>query len=184
MSLIVTRVMCSAVTGVFVLSATACAGASDPAVGEDSAMESAESDGPSTAPQAAHLPHATVSPEVAASLEGTLSCNLEYARFSPTFLTLPQTSFSLPLSVVASQGAQSNTKTLLLYAQINPSPPANLAFEVGTIRISTGKSLSYVVLPTPTLGGQYVFESGAQITTVTIGGIAYDHIRTFCTLTP
>ena len=88
------------------------------------------------------------------------------------------------MSVVGTTGVATSNPTLELYAQVNPSPPNNLSFEVGVIRVSTGKTLSYVVLPPPSTGGAFLFEIGAQITTVTIDSIAYDHIRTYCSLTP
>ena len=143
-------------------------------------MEASHAVGP-RAPRAALSPEAL---QAAATLTGTLSCNLEYERFTPTFSTLPQVSFSQPMSVVGTTGVVASNATFELYAQVNPSPPTNLSFEVGTIRISTGKTLSYLVLPPQSAGGPYLFENGAQITTVTIGGIAYDHIRTYCSLTP
>lgn len=148
----------------------------DPVASTESPMQAPQAIGP-----LAEAAPRTVQP---AALTGTLNCNLEYERFSPTFLTLPQVSFSQPMSVVATSGVSASNATFLLYAQINPSPPTNLSFEVGTIRNSTGKSLSYLVLPPPSAGGAFLFENGAQITTVTINGIAYDHIRTYCSLTP
>jgi hypothetical protein len=186
------RVLTSSLwTAALVLGAAACAApdATDPGApgapgaSDEPATEAAQGFGR----QAALVPHAVLSPEArlaAASLTGTLSCNLEYERFTPTFLTLPQGSFSQPMSVVASTGVSTSNGTLLLYAGVNPTPPFNLSFEVGVIRVSTGKTLSYVVLPPPTAGGAFLFENGAQITTVTIGGILYDHIRTYCSLTP
>lgn len=172
-------------TASLVLGAAACASpdAADPGASAEPATEAAQAPGP----QATLSPHAAMSPEArlaAASLTGTLSCNLEYERFSPVFSTLPQVSFSQPMSVVASQGFSTSNATFQLYAVVNPTPPFNLSFEVGTIRVSTGKTLSYLVIPPPSAGGAFLFENGAQITTVTIGGIAYDHIRTYCSLTP
>lgn len=170
-----------------VLGAAACAApdadSADPGASTEPPTEAAQALGQ----QATLSPHAVRSPEArlaAASLTGTLSCNLEYERFTPTFLTLPQVSFSQPMSVVAAQGFSTSNATLQLYAVVNPTPPFNLSFEVGTIRVSTGKTLSYLVIPPPSAGGAFLFENGAQITTVTIGGIAYDHIRTYCSLTP
>jgi hypothetical protein len=174
-------------TAALVLGAAACASpdadAADPGASAEPTTEAAQAVGP----QATLTPHAVQSPAArlaAASLTGTLNCNVEYERFTPTFLTLPQVSFSQPLSVVASQGVSTSNPTLQLYAVVNPTPPFNLSFEVGVIRVSTGKTLSYLVLPPPSVGGAFLFENGAQITTVTIGGIAYDHLRTYCSLTP
>jgi len=176
----------SLLTAALVLGAAACAGA-DADVADPGATEAPAQTAQALGPPAERPPHAARSPEAlkaAASLTGTLNCNLEYERFSPTFSTLPQVSFSQPMSTVGTTGVSASNATFQLYAAVNPTPPYNLSFEVGVIRISTGKSLSYVVLPPPSTGGAFLFETGAQITTVTIGGIAYDHIRTYCSLTP
>lgn len=172
-------------TAALVLGAAACASpdtdAADPSASAEPATET------TLGQQAMLTPHAARSPEArlaAASITGTLSCNLEYERFTPTFSTLPQVSFSQPLSVVSTQGFSASNATFQLYATVNPTPPFNLSFEVGVNRISTGKTLLYLVIPPPTAGGAFLFENGAQITTVTIGGIAYDHIRSYCSLTP
>jgi hypothetical protein len=173
------------VTAALVLGTVACTGAEAadpgaPGASDEASPEAAQAPGL----QAVLARKATLSPEAAASVTGTLSCNLEYERFTPTFSTLPQVSFTQPMSVIASNGFSTSNATFQLYATVNPTPPYNLSFEVGTIRVSTGKSLSYLVIPPPTAGGAFLFENGAQITTVTINGIAYDHIRTYCSLTP
>lgn len=173
----------SLLTAAVALGAAACAAPDDAA---DPGATTAP-DPEALAPQVARNIHPTLSPEAlqaAAALTGTLNCNLEYERFTPTFMVLPQVSFSQPMSTVGTTGVTASNATFQLYGTVNPTPPVNLSFEVGVNRVSTGKTLSYVVLPPPSIGGAFLFEVGAQITTVTIGGIAYDHIRTYCSLTP
>jgi hypothetical protein len=138
------------------------------------------------APQMARLPRTPLPPdlaEAAAAVPGTLGCHLEYERFSP-FAALAVTSFSQPMATLGSQSVTSSDGSLLLYAAVNPNPPANLSFEVGVDRVSSGLNLSYTVLPTPALGGAWLFETGTQITPVTINGVTYNYVRAYCSLTP
>lgn len=166
-------------TCLFAFGASACATESTPGA------DPAPTDEPA-APQMARLPRGPLPPDVAqaaAAVTGTLSCHLEYERFSP-FGFLSVTSFSTPMSTVGSQGVTSSDGSLLLYAVVNPNPPANLSFEVGVDQVSSGVNLSYTVLPPPALGGAWLFETGTQITPVTINGVTYNYVRAYCSLTP
>lgn len=118
----------------------------------------------------------------AAAVTGTLACNLEYMAFSPSFVTRPVTSFSQPMSVVASSGVAASNGTYTLSAGINPS--TSLSFQVGVYRVSTGRDVGYLVLPPQSPGPGFLFENAVRITTVTVGGVAYDHLRTYCQLIP
>ena len=169
----------SVLTCLFALGASACGTESAPTADPTPTDELA-------APQMARLPRSPLPPDVAraaAAVTGTLNCHLEYERFSP-FAALPVTSFSTPMSTLASQAVTSSDGSLLLYAVVNPNPPANLSFEVGVDRVSSGLNLSYTVLPTPALGGAWLFETGTQITPVTINSVTYNYVRAYCSLTP
>lgn len=120
----------------------------------------------------------------ATAVTGTLNCNLEYEAFSPAFVTRPLVSFSQPMSVVATQGVAVSNGTYQLYAQVNPTPATNLSFNIGVYRMSTGKDIGYLVLPPQAPIAGYLFEQGIRITTVTVGGVAYDHLRVYCSMTP
>ncbi|HEX4416749.1 MAG TPA: hypothetical protein VH165_02570 [Kofleriaceae bacterium] len=174
----------SALFTVLALGAAACTtagAAADPSSTDPAPSASDE------APQLATLPSAGAAPSVVATpatVTGTLNCNLEYERFSPSFATSPILSFSKLMTTVAASGASVTNATYQLYAAVNSAPATNLAFQVGVNLISTGQGIVYLVLPSPTLGGAYLFENGAHITAVTVGGVAYDYLRVYCSLTP
>jgi hypothetical protein len=190
MSLIRTRAFtCPALTCLLALGA--CVGAdpelaASPATDPELAASPATDPpaGASTASHAARLPRAPVSPaaaRAAAALTGTLQCNLEYVRFEP-FAWAAIASFSQPMSVVATQEVSATSGGLGIYAVVNPTPSTNLSFEVGAF--SATETLLYNVMPPPSIGGAWLFETGRPVATVTIGGVAYDHIRTYCSLRP
>jgi len=140
--------------------------------------------GAPTPSHAARLPSAPLSPEAAreaAALTGTLQCNLEYVRSAP-FAWAAIASFSQPMSVVATREVSASSGGLGIYAVVNPTPSTNLSFEVGAF--SATETLLYNVMPPPSIGGAWLFETGRPIAAVTIGGVTYDHIRTYCSLRP
>lgn len=114
---------------------------------------------------------------------GTLSCHLEYLRATP-YAALPITSFQQPMAAVSTQGASASDGTYQLFAWVNPAPSTNLAFELGVNRVSTGNTVMYTVSPMPAITDGFLFETGARIAPIAIGGTTYDHLRAYCSLTP
>jgi hypothetical protein len=115
-----------------------------------------------------------------------LRCHLEYARYSPDFKTVPAATFDELMSTIKEQGATASDGRFSLVAQVNPTPPYNLAFQIAIRDLSTGKTVAYGVLPPPRLGGDYLFELGARITPLALPGVVadeqFDFTRSYCSL--
>lgn len=123
-------------------------------------------------------------PLAAAAVTGTMACHLEYLNPSP-FAVRPLVSFVRPMSEVAGLGVSVSNGTYTLFAnQYTPSGGSNLGFVVSTYRVSTGRDINYLVLPPQSPLPGYLFETATRITTVTVGGVPYTHLRTYCALTP
>ena len=115
-----------------------------------------------------------------------LNCQLEYESFSP-FATVPIGSFDQTIGKVVSEGVTASDGTYQLGVSINPAPAYNLSFNVQLSTVATGEIESYVVLPSPHVGGAYLFELGAHIPAVTLpvdgGGMqAFDYLRAYCSI--
>ena len=113
-----------------------------------------------------------------------LMCNLDYETFSPTFADQPAASFDTKYTVVKKQGAEATDGAFTLSVGVNPTPPFNLSDSVFITNAQTGATVAYVVLPSPHLGGQFLFELGGKIDPVTPAGAtqAFDFMRGYCAL--
>ncbi len=122
-----------------------------------------------------------------------LTCNLEYARYSPDFRVVLAASFDELMSKVNTEGATASDGRFAFESRVNPTPPYNLAFQVSIRDLATGKNVSYSVLPKPRLGGDFLFELGARIEPITIptAGVTavvttteeqFDFVRSYCSL--
>src|SRR5262245_25141393 len=72
-----------------------------------------------------------------ATAQRHLRCNLEYARYSPDFLTLPAGSFDELMTKVTAEGATTSDGKFAFEAHINPTPPYNLPFQLAIRDLST-----------------------------------------------
>jgi hypothetical protein len=115
----------------------------------------------------------------AAGTTQMLACNLEYEVFSP-FSTFPAASFAVPYSQVVASGASASDGHYQIAVALNPTPPYNLSFNVNVTNVATGKDAAYSVLPAPVVGGAFLFETGARISSLTKNGVVYDHVRAYC----
>jgi hypothetical protein len=113
-----------------------------------------------------------------------LICNLEYETFSPAFASQPAATFDTKYTIVKKQGASASDGAFTLSVGVNPTPPYNLTDNVFITNAQTGATVAYVVLPSPHLGGQFLFEVGGKIDPVTPAGAtqAFDFMRGYCSL--
>jgi hypothetical protein len=110
-----------------------------------------------------------------------LNCQLEYESFTP-FATQPIDSFDKTIGQIVSGGVTATDGTYQLGISINPAPAYNLSFNVQLSTVATGEIESYVVLPSPHVGGAYLFELGTHIPAVTAGGGTFDYLRAYCSI--
>jgi hypothetical protein len=140
-------------------------------------------DGASTEPTGTESVEAA---ELTTLQQERLRCNLEYARYSPSFGVHQAAAFDQPMTTVTQSGATASDGRYSFVARINPTPPYNLSFQVSIREVATGKNVAYSVLPPPTLGGAYLFEMGARIAPVSIltptGYQQFDNLRSYCSL--
>jgi hypothetical protein len=112
-----------------------------------------------------------------------LNCQLEYEAFAPAFAVKPAASFEVTFGEVENQGARASDGAFTLVASTNPHPPYNLSFVVQIVDEARKGSISYVVLPRPHVGGEFLFELGADIPPVTFpDGTTFDNLRGYCSI--
>ena len=113
-----------------------------------------------------------------------LACTLQYETFSPTFATQLAATFDEKYTVVKKSGASATDGAFTLSAIHNATPPFNLVDTMVITNAQTGGTVAYVVLPSPHLGGDFLFELGGKIDPVTPAGstVAFDFMRGFCSL--
>jgi hypothetical protein len=113
-----------------------------------------------------------------------LVCNLDYETFSPAFADQPAATFDTKYTVVKKDGASATDGAFTLSVGVNPSPPFNLSDTATISNATTGATVAYVVLPSPHLGGDFLFEVGGKIDPVTPAGAAqpFDFMRAYCSL--
>ena len=113
-----------------------------------------------------------------------LNCHLEYEAFSPSFTIRPAASFETTFGKVENEGAFASDGAFQLAVTTNPRPPYNLSFIAQIVDEQRG-GLSYIVLPRPHVGGEFLFELGARISPVSFpaeGTQQYDNLRAYCSI--
>jgi hypothetical protein len=115
-----------------------------------------------------------------------LNCHLEYETFSPTFIAAPAAFFETTFGQVENMGDtgfSASDGTFAITVGVNQHPKHNLAFTAQIDDVNTSANLSYIILPRPHVGGEFLFELGAGIAPVTLAdGNSYDHLRAYCSI--
>ena len=112
-----------------------------------------------------------------------LNCQLEYEAFAPAFAVRTASSVETTFGKVENEGVSASDGAFGLVVQTNPNPPYNLSFIAQINDESRNAGLSYIVLPRPHVGGEFLFELGANIAPVTAAdGTVFDHLRAYCSI--
>lgn len=112
-----------------------------------------------------------------------LNCQLEYEAFAPAFAVKTASSVETTFGNVENDGVSASDGAFGLVVQTNPNPPYNLSFIAQINDESRNVGLSYIVLPRPHVGGEFLFELGANIAPVTAAdGTVFDHLRAYCSI--
>jgi hypothetical protein len=113
-----------------------------------------------------------------------LNCQLEYETFSPAFASFSAASFDTKYTVVKKSGASATDGAFTLAYSVNPTPPSNLSDSLVISNATTGGTIAYLVVPSPHLGGDFLYELGGKIDPVTPTGAtqAFDFMRGYCAL--
>jgi hypothetical protein len=112
-----------------------------------------------------------------------LNCQLEYEAFSPAFAVKTAASLETTFGQVENEGITASDGAFTLAIQTNPKPPYNLSFIAQIVDESRQAGISYIVLPRPHVGGEFLFELGAGIPKVTLAdGQTYENLRAYCSI--
>jgi len=136
------------------------------------------------APQQLEVQAGTIDGTAAKSTDPRLlNCQLEYEAFSPAFAVKPAANFDTTFGQVENEGVKASDGAFTLAVHTNPHPPYNLSFIVQIIDEARHGAISYIVLPRPHVGGQFLFELGADIPPVTFpDGATFDNLRAYCSI--